>query len=174
MALPVAPWQQLCNAITANWWRLPDKYKRELCAIFAVPLGPRNTPLCWSLCECIRENQARLHTCIVFELQRFHTCLLQEGWARYQMQQQWKAIPDGSPEKSVLFGFLMPLEYWLHTRDFYKEPMRVADNELFLSYSLVLMTSSFTGADYLALLAASGASGTKDKTDKTEFKIRRK
>lgn len=151
---------------------MPDDYKRELCAIFAAPLGPANTPLCSLVCDSIREHHARLHSCVLFELQRFHSRLHQEGWARYQLQKQMESLSDG-PTKSMLFGFMLPLEYWLNSKDLYTRPSCQATDALFVSHSLVLMTA-FPGVDYLALLLAASADALKAKTDKTAFNTRRK
>lgn len=145
---------------------MPDDYKRELCGIFAAPLGPANTPLCSLLCDSIKEHYGRLHTCVLFELQRFHSRIWQESWARYNLQAQMRALPEG-PERSVLFGFMLPLEYWLHTKEFYQNPGRLASDELFVSYGLVLGTSN-QGVDYLSLLSANF------KTAKDALKMRRK
>lgn len=138
--------------MVTEWWRVPDEYKRELCAIFATPLGPGNTPLCWMLCDSVRQYHARLHSCVMFELQRFHMRLLPDGWARFQLHGQIAALPKGA-DKSVLFGFMFPLDHWLHSKDLYMQPTREADNDLFIAYSLVLSTA-FPCIDYLALLLA--------------------
>ena len=153
------PWQQLCGALVAHWWRLPDAYKRELCAIFAVPLAPGNTPLCTPLCDCIRIHHIRLHTCVLYELQRFQRCLLQDGWAHYQLQAQIHGLPNG-PAKSVLFGFMLPIDYWLNTKELYQDPWIEATNELFNSYSFVLNSTSHVVIDYLALLSNAPAAAS--------------
>jgi len=167
------PWQQLCTLLITEWWRVPEDYKRELCSIFAVPLGPANTPLCWMLCDSIYQYHARLHPCVMFELQRFHSRLLPEAWARFHLHGQITDVPDGAA-KSVLFGFLFPIELWLKSKDLYEQPTREADNDLFTSYSLALSTA-FPGIDYLALLlAVPSSSSSSAKTDKAAWRRRRK
>lgn len=165
------PWQQLCVLIVAEWWRVPDDYKRELCAIFAAPLGPGNTPLCWILCNSIRRYRVRLHSCILFELQRFYTRLLPEVWARYFLQHQFEAFPEGA-DKSILFGFLFPLDYWLQAKNLYTQPTHEADNELFSVYLQVVLTG-FTGIDYLALTCAHSSSASA-KIESADWRRRRK
>lgn len=160
--LVALPWQQLCNVLVTYWWRIPDDYKRELCAIFATPLGPANTPLCSLLCDNVRTYQIRLASCIAFELHRFHTRLLGDGWARFQLQGQLQSISDKHPQKSILFGFMLPLEYWLQSKDLFTNPAREADNDLFVAYSLALSTT-FPGIDYLALLLAPSTANAEDK-----------
>jgi hypothetical protein len=70
-----------------------------------------------------------------------------------------------------MFGFLMPLEYWLNTEDLYRQPTACASDNMFTQYANILMTAPL-GMDYLALSLAPGGAGAK--MDKTEFNMRRK
>ena len=147
---------------------MPDDYKKELCAVFAAPLGPRNTPLCFPLCDCICQHYIRLHSSVLYHLQYFHQRLFNEERARQEMQRKCQTLP--AAHKSIVFGFLMPLEYWLNTKDLYRQPGIDVSNDMFTQYANILMTAPL-GMDYLAL---SDPGGAAVKMDKTEFNMRRK
>lgn len=75
------------------------------------------------------------------------------------MQSQINGLPNG-PAKSVLFGFLLPVEYWLNTKELYQDPWLEATNELFQTYSFALNTTMHVGVDYLALLSNAAAAAS--------------